>query len=183
MGLFQGEQASCGEVGIGPAELIDPSGSAFPFGLSFKDAAQPPTHIAIDALKDMGRTMLEELIPAFQRRIQIRAYGFHVSSTVAPALAPYGVFEFIEAFLAWPFPSPFKMVTQEVESSSLASIYYPRLGRVQFQSVLLYPLLDLFECLLGFFLAGTQYDEVVGVSHHFKTLAGHLPVQSIEVDI
>ncbi len=127
--------------------------------------------------------MLEVLIPAFQCGIQIPANGFHTSSTVAPGLAPYCVFKFIQALLARPFLSPFKMVSQKVESSSLASVYYPRLGRVQFQSVFLYPLLDLFERLLGFFLAGTQNDEVVGVSYHFKAVVGHLPVKSIEVDI
>ena len=163
--------------------LIDSSGPAFPFGLSSQDAAQPSPHVAIDALKDMRGAMLEVLIPAFQCRIQIRTDGFHTSCTVAAALAPYGVFEFIEAFLAWPFPSPFEMVTQEVESPSLTSVYYPRFGRVQLQSVLFYPVLDLFESLLGFLLAGTQHDEVVGVSDHFKAISGHLPVQSIEVDI
>jgi hypothetical protein len=68
--------------------------------------------------------MLEVLIPTFQGRIQIRTDGFHTSSTAASGLAPDGVFEFIVAFLAWPFPSPFEMVTQEVEPSSLASVYY-----------------------------------------------------------
>ena len=80
----------------------------------------------------MRRTVLEVLIPAFQCRIQIRAERFHTSSAVASGLAPYHVFEFIVAFLAWQFPSPFEMVAQEVESSSLASVYYTRFGRVQF---------------------------------------------------
>ena len=131
----------------------------------------------------MGRAMLEILVPAFQCRIQIRTEGFYTSAAAASGLTPYGVFEFIEAFLAWPFPTPFKMVAQEIESSSLAGVYQPRFGRVQFQAVLFYPLLDLFECLLGFFLAGTQHDEVVGLSDHFKAISSHLPVQSIEVDI
>ena len=68
--------------------------------------------------------MLEILVPAFQCRIQIRTDGFYTSATAASGLTPYGVFEFIEAFLAWPFPTPFKMVAQEVESSSLAGIYF-----------------------------------------------------------
>ncbi len=67
--------------------------------------------------------MLEVLKPAFRCEIHIRADGFHTSSIVAPGLAPYGVFEFIQAFLARPFLSPFKMVSQEVEPSSLASIH------------------------------------------------------------
>jgi hypothetical protein len=75
------------------------------------------------------------------------------------------------------------MVAKEVEPSPLAGIHDPCFSRVQFQSVLFYPLVDLFERLLGFFLARTQNDEVVGVSDHFKTISGHLPVQSIEVDI
>ena len=131
----------------------------------------------------MGRAMLEILVPAFQCRIQIRTDGFYTSATAASGLTPYGVFEFIEAFLAWPFPTPFKMVAQEVESSSLAGVYQPRFGRVQFQAVLFYPLLDLFEDLLSFFQAGTQHDEVVSVSYHFKAISGHLPVQAIKVDV
>ena len=75
------------------------------------------------------------------------------------------------------------MVAKEVEPSSLAGVYDPCFGRVQFQSVFFYPLADLFERLLGFLLASTQNDEIVGVSHHFKAFSGHLPVQSIEVDI
>ena len=80
----------------------------------------------------MGLTVFEVFKPALQCRMQIRAERFHTSSTVASSLAPYRVFEFIVAFLAWPFPSPFEMVAQEVESSSLASVYDSRFGRVQF---------------------------------------------------
>ena len=103
--------------------LIDPSGPAFSFGSASEDTAQPPSHIAIDGFKDVERTMLEVLEPPFQCEIQIRADGFHTSSIVASGLAPYGVFEFAQALLARPFLSPFKMVSQEVEPSSLASIY------------------------------------------------------------
>src|ERR1700681_3386320 len=131
----------------------------------------------------MRHTMLEVHIPAFQCSIQIRADGSHTSSIIASGLAPYSVFEFIQALLARPFLSPFKMVAKEVEPSSLAGIHDPCFARVQFQSVFFYPLADLFERLLGFLLASTQNDEVVGVSHHFKAFSGHLPVQSIEVDI
>ena len=92
----------------------------------------------------MGRTMFEVPKPSLQGEIQIRADGFHTSSIVASGLAPYGVFEFIQALLARPFLSPFEVVAQEVESSSLPNIYYPGFGRVQFQSVLFYPLADLF---------------------------------------
>ena len=127
--------------------------------------------------------MLEVLIPTFQYRIEIRTHGFHTSSATSSGLTPDGVFEFSVAFLAWPFPSPFEMVAQEVESSSLACVYYACFGRVQFQSALFYPLLDPFECLLGFFQAATQYDEIVGVSYHFKAISGHLPVQAIKVDV
>ncbi len=131
----------------------------------------------------MRHTVLEVLKPAFQCAVQIRADGFHTSSIVASGLAPYGLLEFIQALLAWPFLSPFKMVAKEVEPSSLAGVYDPCFGRVHFQSVFFYPLADLFERLLGFLLASTQHDEVVCVSDHFKAFAGHLPVQSIEVDI
>src|SRR6202030_672580 len=116
----------------------------------------------------MRHTMLEVHIPAFQCQIQIRADGFHTSSITSSGLAPYGVFEFIQALLARPFLSPFKMVAKEVEPSSLAGIYDPCFGRVQFQSVFFYPVADLFERLLRFLLASTQNDEVVGVSDHFE---------------
>jgi hypothetical protein len=95
-----------------------------------KDTAQPPSHIAIDGFKDVGRTVLEVLEPPFQCEIQIRADGFHTSSIVARGLTPYGVFEFTQAFLARPFLSPFKMVSQEVEPSFLTGIHQPCFGRV-----------------------------------------------------
>ena len=75
--------------------LIGPFSPAFSFRLASEDAAQPPSHIAVDGLLDVGRTMLEVLKPAFQCEIHIRADGFHTSSIVASGLAPYGVFEFI----------------------------------------------------------------------------------------
>jgi hypothetical protein len=88
-----------------------------------EDAAQPPSHIPVDRLVDVGRTMLEVPKPAFQCEIHIRADGFHTPSVVASGLAPYGVLEFIQALLARPFLSPFEMISQEVEPSSLASIH------------------------------------------------------------
>ena len=80
----------------------------------------------------MRHTMLEVHIPAFQCAIQIRADGSHTSSIIASGLAPYSVFEFIQALLARPFLSPFKMVAKEVEPSSLAGIHDPCFSRVQF---------------------------------------------------
>jgi hypothetical protein len=53
--------------------LIDTSRTAFSFRLASEDAAQPPSHIAIDGLLDVGCTMLEVLKPAFQCEIHIRA--------------------------------------------------------------------------------------------------------------
>ena len=104
--------------------------------------------------------MLEVPKPAFQCEIQIRADGSYTSSIAASGLAPYGVFEFIQALLARPFLSLFKMVAKEVEPSSLAGINDPCFSRVQFQSVFFYPVVDLFQRLLRFLLASTQNDEV-----------------------
>jgi hypothetical protein len=67
--------------------------------------------------------MLEVTKPAFEGLVQLLADRFDIPAAVATGLAPDGVFEFIEALLAWPFLSLFKMVAQEVEPSSLASIY------------------------------------------------------------
>jgi hypothetical protein len=103
--------------------LIDTSSPAFSFCLASEDAAQPSSHIAVDGLMDVGCTMFEVPKPAFQCEIHIRAEGFHTPSIVASGLAPYCVFEFVQALLARPFLSPFKMVAQEVEPSSLARIY------------------------------------------------------------
>ena len=119
---------------------------------------------------DVGRTMLEVPEPAFQCEVHIRADGFHTPSIVASGFAPYGLFEFIQALLARPFLSPFKMVAKEVEPSSLTGIYDPCFSRVQFQSVFYYPVADLFHRLLCFLLASAQNDEVVRVSDHFEAL-------------
>ena len=100
----------------------------------------------------MRHTVLEVPKPAFQCEIQIRADGSYTSSIAASGLAPYGVFEFIQALLARPFLSLFKMVAKEVEPSSLAGINDPCFSRVQFQSVFFYPVVDLFQRLLRFLL-------------------------------
>ena len=110
----------------------------------------------------MRHTVLEVAKPAFECPIQIRADGLHASSIAASGLVPYCLFEFIQALLAWPFLSPFKMVAKEVEPSSLAGIHDPCFCRVQLQSVFFYPLADLFQRLLRFLLVSTQNDEVVG---------------------
>lgn len=123
---------------------LSESKSALSFRPPSEDAAQPSSHVTLDRGKDVGLTVLEVLIPAFQCSVQIDAVGFHTSSIVASGLAPYCVFEFVQAFLARPFLSPLKMVAQEVEPSSLAGVYYSCFGRMQFQSVLFYPLADLF---------------------------------------
>src|SRR5271166_2015379 len=140
--------------------MIFSFGPAFPFHPAPEDTAQSPSHIAINGLQDMRPTVLEVPKPAFQCEIQIRADGFHTSSIVASGFAPYRVFEFIQALLARPFLSPFKMVAKEVEPSSLTGINDPCFCRVQFQSVFFYPVVDLFQRLLRFLLASTQNDEV-----------------------
>ena len=88
--------------------LIDTSSPAFSFRLASEDAAQPPSHIAVDGLEEVGRTMLEVLKPAFQCEIHIRADGFHTPSIVAPGLAPYCVFEFIQALFRAAISFPFQ---------------------------------------------------------------------------
>jgi len=75
--------------------MIHFAGPSLAFVLASKDAAQPPSHIAVDCFKDVGRAMLEVLIPSFQCQIQIRADGFDTSAIVASGLAPYCVFEFV----------------------------------------------------------------------------------------
>ena len=109
--------------------------------------------------------------------------AFILLPSVRRVLLRIVVFEFIHAFLARPFLSPFKMVAQEVEPSSLAGIHQPCFGRVQVQSVFFYPVADLLLTPFALVPGCTQHDEVVGVSDHFKAFSGHLPVQSIQVDI
>ena len=43
--------------------------------------------------------------------------------------------------------------------------------------------LDLGPSLFGLGAVLTKHDEVIGVAHHFKALFGHLPVQSVQIDI
>ena len=74
--------------------------------------------------------MLKVAVPAFQGPIQFRADRFDVPTAAAAGLASDGVLEFIQAFLARPFRSSFKMVPQEVKSSLLASIHYSSFGRM-----------------------------------------------------
>jgi hypothetical protein len=75
--------------------------------------------------------MLEVAEPAFQDSIQLRTDSIDVPAVVTAGLAPDGVFELVQAFLARPFLSSFKMVAQEVEPASLASIYYPSFSRME----------------------------------------------------
>ena len=71
----------------------------------------------------MGSTMLEVAEPSFQGAVQFRADSFVIPAVAATGLAPYCVFELIQALLARPFLCPFKMVSQEVEAPSLTSVH------------------------------------------------------------
>ena len=79
---------------------------------------------------DVRGAMLEVAEPSFQGTVQFHADSFDVPTAAAAGLAPDGVLEFIQAFLARPFRSSFKMVPQEVKSSLLASIHYSSFGRM-----------------------------------------------------
>ena len=115
-------------------------------------------------------------------RFRSAQIAFILLPLVLLGLATYRVFEFIQAFLTWPFLSPFKMIAQEVEPSCLAGVYDPCFDQVQFQSVLL-PIGELALRPFGLLPGCAQHDEVIGIAHHFKVLSGHLPVQSVQVDI
>ena len=67
--------------------------------------------------------MLEVAEPTFQGSVQVPADSFDVPAVGAAGLAPDCVLELVQALLARPFRSPFKMVPQEVEPAPLASIY------------------------------------------------------------
>ena len=82
-----------------------------------KDAAQPPARISVYGAELIGLAVFEVPKPASQGSAQIRADRTHTSAIGTSALCAYRVFEFIHAFLAWPFHSPLKMIAQKVEPS------------------------------------------------------------------
>ena len=82
-----------------------------------EDAAQSSAHVGVDVRKDICFTVLEVPKPSSQGPAQILADGSHASTFCTPGLLANRLFEFIHAFLARPFHSPFKMIAQKVEPS------------------------------------------------------------------
>ena len=82
-----------------------------------QDAAQSSAHIGVDIFKDICFAVLEVPKPSSQGPAQITADCSHTSTFRTPGLLANILFEFIHAFLARPFHSPFKMIAQKVEPS------------------------------------------------------------------
>src|SRR5271165_465907 len=119
--------------------MISPSSASFLFPTLAKDATQASTRVAIDGTKDIRFTVFKVLKPSSKGPAQILT-----NRVQAPPICPSGlvtnrVFEFIHAFLARPFHSPFKMVAQKVEPSGSTGVYQSCFDRVQCQAVLFYP--------------------------------------------
>src|ERR1700757_1007611 len=82
-----------------------------------EDAAQSAAHVAVDAAKDICFAVLEIPKPSSQGSAQILADCSHASTFRTPGLLANALFEFVHAFLARPFHSPFKVIAQKVKPS------------------------------------------------------------------
>ena len=122
MSLFQGKQTHGGKVGIGPALMIRSASMAFSSATLSEEAAQAAAGVAVDPGKDMRWAVLEVLEPSSQGSAQILANRSHAPAISAPALVANPLFEFIQAFLARPFPTPFKVIAEKVEPSGSTGI-------------------------------------------------------------
>ena len=122
------------------------SGSAsasFLFPTLSKDAAQPSTRVGIDGPKDIRFTVFKVLKPSSQAPAQILTNRTQAPPICSPGLATNRVFEFVHAFPARPFHSPFKMIAQKVEPSGSTGVYQPCFDRVQGQAVFFHPAANL----------------------------------------
>ena len=75
-----------------------------------QDTAQTSARVAIDRFEDVVFTVLKVLKPSSQTPAEILADRSHAAAVRAPSFVAYAVFEFVHAFLARPFHSPFKMI-------------------------------------------------------------------------
>ena len=106
-------------------------GTALEFVTLAHNSAQALPHQLIFPFEDVVHTMLEVRKPAPQRSIHILDYFGHRMRTEPPRFLAYGFPEFVSALLARPAMAPLEVVSQEVESASLAGIDNARFGRVQ----------------------------------------------------
>src|SRR5208282_6152309 len=94
--------------------MIGSTSASFLFPTLSKDAAQPSTRVGIDGPKDIRFTVSKVLKPSSQGPAQILTNRTQAPPICSPGLATNRVFEFVHAFPARPFHSPFKMIAQKV---------------------------------------------------------------------
>ena len=94
--------------------MIGSTSASFLFPTLSKDAAQPSTRVGIDGSKDIRFTVFKVLKPSSQGPAQILTNRTQAPPFCSPGLATNRVFEFVHAFPARPFHSPFKIIAQKV---------------------------------------------------------------------
>src|SRR5688572_33173288 len=158
VGFFQTEKPQLFKVGVRPLLMITATAPSLLALVLAQDAAQAHAHPTIDARKDVPMAVLEVFEPAPQRGVDALDDLRHASSLRPASFLANRLPELVQALLARPFHAPFKVVAQKVEPAFRSRIHDPRLGRMNRQPVLLRPLANLFQRLVGFLLAPALND-------------------------
>ena len=91
--------------------------------------SQPSTYPSVQRWEDVSDAVLEVFHPPSDARVDLPDYRLHRVASFSGRFLSNGIFELIQALLAWPFHAPLKVVAQKVKASPLGSIDYVRLRR------------------------------------------------------
>ena len=140
----QAEQPGLVKEVVAPPLVVLSSAPAFPFGAFSQDASQPSPDPAVNALERIKLAKAEVVVPPPQDRIYSPDNAVQALTIVSSSIGSKLFLQTLEAFLARPLLTPFEMIAQEVESTSLGGINNLGFLRVQSQFRLVHPAFDQF---------------------------------------
>src|SRR4029453_10951652 len=154
-GLFKSEQPGFCEECVGPASMVaateSDSGSLL---LLAQDGAQPSSNHPVECPEGVAMGMLEVAEPASEQWVEIGDDTRKTRPARPSRLGPDAVLEAGKALLAYPAPSGFEPVAEELEAfPRLPTIAEMGLHRTETQAIVRYPLADFRQGGFGPFAA------------------------------
>jgi len=127
--------------------------------------------------------VLEVRKPAWESSVDVR--NDHGEAVAVTAFRPGtdSLLELLQTLGPRPAHTPFKVVSQKVETTGKPGIYDAGFEGVQSETGRGRPLPNQVQCQKSLGFRATQEDEIIGVPHHVKGVPRHQMVQRVKVDV
>ena len=184
MGLYKAEKSMIPKVCVWPALMVSASADSLQFMPLSQDTPQPPPYPTVQARKGPLIAMLEVPKPASEGSIDILDDPFHAVPITPLCLSVDRVFELLQAFLAGPSRTPFKMIPKEVKSfTGRLGIDHSGLLRMQGQSPFPGQGGHLAFCLFRFCSTSAENNKVVRIANHVVACLFHFDIHRVQENI